>query len=98
MPAALDIAVSSPHRQDIVLQASSTPGSAAEAYEAFKRSHLNTDQECAQQGVTFIPMVAECSGGWGPEGLKTLRQIAKSVADKRSGDADASMGQLLQSL
>ena len=79
-------------------QAALKAGAAACAYEAYKRSHLNTDLECAQQGVTFIPMVAECSGGWGPERLKTLRQIAKSVASKRDGDIDMSMGHLLQGL
>ena len=37
-------------------------------------------------------------GGWGPEGLKTLQQLAKTVAGRARGDADTSMGQLLQSL
>ena len=43
-------------------------------------------------------MVAESSGGWSFEGLKTLRQLAKIVAGCTCGDADSSMGQLLQSL
>jgi hypothetical protein len=73
-------------------------GAAASAYETFKRAHLNTEAECSQQGVFFIPMVAESSGGWGPEGLKTLRQLAKTVAGQTCGDADTSMGHLLQSL
>ena len=79
-------------------QAAEGPGVAALAYEAYKRSHLNTEAECAQQGVTFLPMVAEASGGWGPTGLKVLRQLAKSAAAKTGGDDDLSMGNLLQSL
>ena len=43
-------------------------------------------------------MVAESSGGWGPEGLKTLRQFAKTTAAGTHRDADLSMGQILQSL
>jgi hypothetical protein len=97
-PAALDFAVISPLRLDIMAQAADGPGVAAIAYEAHKRSHLNTEAECAQQGVTFLPMVAEASGGWGPTGLKVLRQLAKSAAAKTGGDDDLSMGNLLQSL
>jgi hypothetical protein len=43
-------------------------------------------------------MVAESSGGWGPEGLKTLRQLAKTAAANSGCDGDATMGQLLQRL
>ena len=43
-------------------------------------------------------MVAESSGDWGPEGLKTLRQLAKTAAANSGTDGDATMGQLLQRL
>ena len=79
-------------------QAAERAGAAASAYEGHKRRHLNTSAECNQQGVTFIPMVAESSGGWGPEGLKTLRQLAKAAASKSGVDEDVSMGRLLQRL
>ena len=97
-PAALDFAIVSPLRQDIMPQAAENAGAAARAYETFKRTHLNTETECGQQGVTFVPMVAESSGGWGPEGLQTLRQLAKGTAWRAGSDASASMGQLLQRL
>ena len=41
VPAAFDITVMSPHRVDIVGQASFKPGAAAEAYEQFKRGDLD---------------------------------------------------------
>jgi hypothetical protein len=97
-PAALDFAVVSPLRQDIMIQAAERAGAAATAYETHKRNHLNTDVECTRQGVTFIPMVAESSGGWGPEGLKTLRQLAKTAAANSGRSDDVTMGQLLQRL
>ena len=68
------------------------------AYEAHKRSYLDTEAECTQQGVTFIPMVAESSGGWGPDALKTLRQLAKTSSSRARTDEDTTMGHLLQSL
>ena len=63
-----------------------------------ERGYLNTEAECAQQGVALIPMVAEASGCWGPDGLKTLRQLAKTAAGRPGGDSDVFMGQLMQSL
>ena len=79
-------------------QAALRAGAAVTVYRTFKRGYLNTESECVQQGVTCIPMVAASSGGWGPEGLKALRQLAKTVAGGAGGDFDASMGQLLQCL
>ena len=43
-------------------------------------------------------MVAESSGGWGPEGLKVLRQLAKVAAGQTSDDSGLALGCLLQSL
>ena len=43
-------------------------------------------------------MVVESWGCWGPEGLKTLRQLAKTAAANAGGNDDATMGQLLQRL
>ena len=97
-PAALDFAVDSPLGKDIMIQAAERAGAAATAYETHKRSYLNTDVECPQQWVTFIPMVAVSLGSWGPEGLKTLRQLAKTAAANSGCDGDATMGQLLQRL
>ena len=97
-PAALDFAVVSPQRQDVVALAAETTGAAASLYESYKRSHLNTETECAQQGVSFIPMVAESSGGWGSEGMKHLRQLAKVAARHTGAEAGDVMGQWLQSL
>ena len=79
-----------------MVEAAERAGAAASTYEAHKRSHLNTDVGCTPQGVIFIPMVVESSGGRGPEGLKTLRQLAKIAAANSGGNDDATMRQLLQ--
>jgi hypothetical protein len=97
-PAALDLAIVSPQRQGIVAQAAVTAGAAACAYATHKRSHLQTEAECAAQGVAFLPMVAESSGGWGADGLKVLRRLAKASAAKTGGDESVAVGQLLQRL
>ena len=83
-PAAFDLAITSPQRQEVVNRASSETGYAAVAYESRKRSYLQTEEECRQQGILFVPLVAESSGGWGPSALAAFRKMAKRAAG-RSG-------------
>ena len=79
-PAALDLATTSPHRQNISAVASTRVAAAADAYEVYKRSYLNTDASCRAQGISFIPMIAKTSGGWGAAGMCTIKRIAKAAA------------------
>ena len=97
-PAALDFAITSPQRQETLSEASLVAGAAAEHYEAHKRSYLNTGAECTQQGVAFIPMVAESSGGWGSVGLRALRKLAKAGSQRAARDDEAVLGPLLERL
>ena len=60
---ALDVAITSPTRNDFVLQASRSPGAAAKADEQSKRMYLNIAADCFQQGFNFIPLVGELPGG-----------------------------------
>ena len=97
-PAAFDLAITSPQRQDVLAQAANTVGSAAASYEITKIQHLNTAAECQRQGVLFVPVVAETSGGWGLSGMQVLRRIAKSTAHLTGQDPDLVLGQHLQVL
>ena len=89
-PAALDLAITSPQRLGVIRQASLRKGAAAEAYEVHKRNYLNTAVVCASQGLSFVPMVAEPSGGWGPSGFCTLKAFARAAAARSSTGADSS--------
>ena len=97
-PAALDIAITSPLQQNIVGEAALSSGAAAKAYVARKRSFLDTENLCNQQGITFLPMVAECSGGWGADSLKSLRHLARVSADRSGKQHGHVLTELLQSL
>ncbi len=79
-PAAFDIAITSPHRLDVLAQACLKPGAAAEAYEHHKRVYLDTAADCQRQGLAFIPIVAESSGGWGPSAQCVFKALARSIA------------------
>ena len=86
-PAALDLAITSPQRRDIIVASSATQGATAAAYEQFKRAHLDTEQDCISQGISFIPMVAETCGGWGTSAMCTLKALAKLATQKFDANA-----------
>ena len=96
--AALDMAVASPQRQDAPRLDARRLDAAARAYEDHKRMHLNTADECTRQGVTFVPMVAEPSGGWGPSGMSTLMRIAGIAAPKMGVTTGVALQQYLQQM
>ena len=64
-------------------------GEAAALYSNRKRTHLSTAAHCAEEGVAFIPMVVEASGGaWTEEALAVLRLLAR-VSARLTGERPA---------
>ena len=99
MPAALDFAVTSGLRASVLEGSSSDGSSAATAYETHKRSHLNTESLCSQEGFSFVPLVAEAHGGsWGTEARRAFSNIACHAAAAVNGDSSVLADQLAQRL
>ena len=98
-PAALDFAVTSGLRRD-VLERSAVDGTSATAdYEDYKRSYLDTEVKCRENGITFNPMVCEADGGgWGPAAHKVWSELAKRKAFIEGKQIFTIAGHLLQSL
>ena len=98
-PAALDFAVTSGLRSSQVAASMQDGSSAALNYEDFRRSHLQTQQLCEDNGVTFLPIVVEASGGgWGPTAMKVWSELAKTKA-LCTGESESIVAeQLYQSL
>ena len=99
IPAALDFAVTSGLRGDIVNTSAEDGSASTKAYEEFKRTYMNTEVACRDEGITFIPMICEAhGGGWGPAAHKVWSELAKLKA-LASGEQDSTIvGQLLQSV
>jgi hypothetical protein len=97
-PAALDLAITAPQRQDVVVQGATSALAAASAYAASKAAYLNTAQLCSQQGVNFVPLVAESTGAWDRVAGQLLLQIACSAAARTGDDSAALHSDLLQEL
>ena len=78
--------------------ASVRPGAAAQLYEEHKRTFLQTEAQCSAQGVLFLPVVAESSGGWGESALTVLGKLAKKAEAKDGVPASLHMSQYLEGL
>ncbi|CAK9032862.1 Nipped-B-like protein B [Durusdinium trenchii] len=97
-PAALDLAITAPQRQDVVVQGAAAALAAATAYAASKAACLNTAHLCSQQGVQFVPLVAESTGAWERAASQLLLQIACSAAARTGDDSATLHSDLLQEL
>ena len=97
-PTAFDFAITAPQRQETLAQASVRTAAAAEAYARHKELHLHTAQACEQQGVKFVPLLAECTGTWDPSALKVLKHVAHAAAAKTGEEPAVCYNQLLQEL
>jgi hypothetical protein len=98
-PAALDFAVTSGLRDDVVRRSAVDGSSAVSAYEDFKRTHNDTANACQAEGITFIPVVCEADGGgWSPAAHKTWSELAKRRS-LLTGESESTVAvQLLQNL
>jgi len=75
-------------RQGAVAASAESGAHAAKDYGARKRAHLHTAAACAEQGLQFIPRVAEAAGGgWAPAAMKTWHQLSQCVAARFGEDA-----------
>ena len=68
-------------------------------YEAYKRSYLNTETTCQENGITFIPIICEADGGgWGPAAQAVWSELAKHKSAMTGEPSSITATQLLQSL
>ena len=93
-PMALDFAITSPTRGDIVGAAAVTPLAAAASYSSYKRTFLDTAEQCERSGVEFVPIVAEATGAWS----KAAQAVFHHICAARSRWSAQSEGALFQEL
>ena len=80
-PAAWDFAVMSGLRAEWLANSVQDLDAVFSSYEDFKCSHQDTRAQCQAQGVNFIPMVMEASGGgWGKTARGVWSELAKTSA------------------
>ncbi len=97
MPMALDFACTSGLRD--IQACIRDPTSPVTSYEGFKRSHLDTERLCREDGLDFCPMVVEAAGGaWGPAAVGIFTELAKTKALLTGEPVEALLTELYQGL
>ncbi len=97
-PAALDFAITSGLRGDVLARTADDGSSATTAYEHVKRTYLDTASHCREEGLEFVPMVADALGGWGPSAQKAWHTLARSLAQTTGEPLSTALEQLYQQL
>ena len=83
---AVDFAVTSGLRNDLMSMAAQDPAGVWGQYEQFKRQYLNTEACCSERNIQFLPFVVEAhGGGLGPVARKVCATIAQAAA-ARAGE------------
>ena len=99
IPAALDFAVTSGLRVDLVNKSVDDNSAATEAYENLKRTYRDTEESCRAEGITFIPVICKADGGgWGPAAHKVWSELAKIKAILTGEQNSTIANRLLQNL
>ena len=75
---ALDVTIINPLQDATVVQAAAEPGHALGV--AFSRKMRGAGDECQEQGIKFMPVVAETLGGWDRVAIREIKKLATAKA------------------
>jgi len=92
------VAVSSGLRSGELARTAADGAHAATAYEARKQTHQDTEAQCRDQGLQFLPLLAEGCGGWGPTATQVWRAFGRLAAAHSGQTQGAATEHLLQAL
>ena len=86
-------------RRDFVSKSAEDGSTATNHYEDYKRSYLDTEKICQEEGITFVPLVCEADGGgWGKAAHRVWSELAKHKSFLTGEHSSIHATRLLQSL
>ena len=91
--AALDVMVTHPLKEGTRARAATEPGYALTL--AYNNKLRGAADQCDQQGIAFIPVVAESLGGWHKVGLEQLRKLGSALARHTGQEEGETISHLL---
>ena len=99
LPLAIDFAITSGLRTEMVRSSLQDPAAALTAYEDHKRNHLHTERLCAEAHIGFAPAIQEADGGsWSISAQKVFSELAKNKAQLTGEPKDTLLRQLHENL
>ena len=94
--AALDVTVINLLQSATVAEAAETPGHSLTV--AFERKMRGAADDCARQGVAFIPLAFESLGGWHKTAELQVRRLAQALARQTGKDESECCSQAISRL
>ena len=78
---ALDVTIIHPFQQATCAREANDPGFSL--WYAYENKMLGTADLCRQQGIEFLPIVANSVGGWHNEALNQFRKLGSALSRNR---------------
>ena len=94
LDAALDVTITHPLQDATRAGAATTPGHAMTL--AFNNKCRNTEELCREQGIKFIPIVAESLGGWHRVALEQFSKLGSALARHTGQEEGEKVGHLIK--
>ena len=93
LDAALDVTVTHPLQDATRAGAATTAGFALN--KAYDRKVAAVGELCQQQGIAFIPIVAESLGGWHPTAVEQLQKLGSALARQTGQEESEAIAHLI---
>ena len=93
LDAALDVTITHPLQDATRARAATTPGHAMVV--AYENKCRVTEELCREQGIAFIPIVAESLGGWHQVALDQFRKLGSALARHTGQEEGEKIGHLV---
>ena len=93
LDAALDVTVTHPLQDATRAGAATTAGFALN--KAYDRKVAAVGELCQQQGIAFIPIVAESLGGWHPTAVEQFRKLGSALARQTGQEESEAIAHLI---
>ena len=94
LDAALDVTITHPLQDATRAGAATTPGHAMTV--AFNNKCRVTEDLCREQGIAFIPIVAESLGGWHKVAIEQFSKLGSALARHTGQDEGEKTGHLIK--
>ena len=87
-PLAIDVTVSHPSQERLSAGLPDGVQSASENASLIKADakRRKYDRQCAERGVTFLPLVLCCYGGWLPDGVDLIQKLVQRKCARTGSD------------
>ena len=83
-------------QQSLLDSTAMTPGAALQ--HVYQRKLSQAEEDCKKEGITFIPIPVECTGGWHSKSVEVISKLGKQLARQTGREETQAVEHLFQRL